>query len=114
MTASVTSAAPNGLAALPNMATGSFTSAGGDVSIVLGFNPRYVKVFDESGTTTYEKVQGDLPENCWKNAAGATTVDTSGLVTFPADTGLNEPGSSIYLTAALVGTGKVISWVAFG
>lgn len=105
-----TSASPNGLASIPNMANGAFTSAGNDVSVVLGFNPRYVRVFDETGGVVWEKNQGDLPANSWKGAA----LDTTGAITFPADTGLREPGSSMYLKASLVGTGKVISWVAFG
>lgn len=114
MTVSQTSAAPNGLASIPNMATGNFTSSGTDVSIVLGFNPRHVRLFNETDGVIWEKVQGDLPANTWKGGAGGLTLDTTGAMTFPADSGLREPGSSIYLLAALVGTGKSISWVAYG
>lgn len=110
----VTSAAPNGLACTAQMATGSFTSDGNAVSIQAGFNPRHVKVWDETDTLIWEKVQGDLPANTWKYAAGGISLDTASAIQFPADVGLHEPGSSVLLSAALVGTGKAISWVAYG
>ena len=104
-----TAAAPNGLATTATMSSGSFTAAGNATSIQLGFNPRYFRLFDEAGGFVWEKCQGDLPANSWKS----NTLDTASTIGFPADTGLNEPGSSVLLSAALCVAGKVLSWVAF-
>ena len=111
----IVSASPNGIGNPPNMASGVFTGSGNPASLVLGFTPRYVFVMDETLNITYEKVQGTTPANTYKTvAAGTKTVDTSSLITFPADTGLNEPGSSVLLAAGVAANASKLVWYALG
>lgn len=114
MATDVVSAAPAGIGSPPNMASGSFVSAGNAVSLTLGFNPRHVFLVNATDNTTWEKLQGMAPSNAIKNVAGTQTIDTTSAVLFPADAGLNEPGSSVLISATAAGSAKAWSWVAYG
>lgn len=114
MATDVVSAAPAGVGSQAQLATGSFTSAGNAVSLVCGFNPRYVELVNVTDNTTWEKMQGMAPANSIKNVAGTMTQDATSAVTFPADAGLNEPGSSVLISAIAAGTGKVWAWSVWG
>lgn len=115
MTTDTTAAAPLGLASLPNLANGSFTSDGNATSINVGFNPRVVMIYNATDVVKWEKYQGMAAADAIKTvAAGTMTEDTTSAVLIGADAGLNEPGSGILLSAALCGTGKTIVWYAFG
>lgn len=115
MTTDVVSAAPAGIGNPPNMATGTFVSDGNATSLVLGFMPRHIRVVDETNNIEWEKMQGSTPADCYKTvAAGTRTIDTGSNILFPADVGLNEPGSSVLLSATVCGTAAKIVWVVYG
>ena len=114
MATDIVGAAPAGIGSQPNMATGSFVCAGNNVSLVLGFNPRHAYLVNVTDNTTWEKLQGMAPNSAIKNVAGTQTMDATSGVLFPADAGLNEPGSTVLLSAAAAGTGKVWAFSVFG
>lgn len=114
MATDVVSAAPAGVGSYAMLASGSFTSAGNAVSLTCGFNPRYVELVNVTDNTVWEKNQGMAPNTTIKNVAGTQTMDTTSAVTFPADAGLNEPGSSVLISATAAGTGKVWAWTVWG
>ena len=110
----IISAAPAGIASEAFLATGTFVGSGNAASLVLGFNPRYIEVVNETDNIIWEKMQGSTPNTSYKSTAGTETIDTTSAILFPADVGLNEPGSSVLLSAAVCPLGKKIVWVAFG
>lgn len=115
MATDIISAAPVGIGSPPNMASGTFVASGNAASLVLGFNPRHFLLQDETGNIRYEKFQGTPGNMTYKSvAAGTTTMDTSSLVTFPADAGLNEPGSSVLLAASICTASSRLTWVCYG
>ena len=106
----ITAASPLGLASDCALATGAFTSDGNATSVVIGNNPRYIKVVNVTAGAVYEKLQGFPANTTLKNGA----VDTSSAVLFPADTGLNEGGNGMLISAAACATGDLVAWMAFG
>jgi hypothetical protein len=109
------SAAPAGIGSPAQLATGAFTGSGNGASIGVGFNPRHFILQDETGNIRYEKMQGTPGNTTYKSvAAGTTTIDTTSLVTFPADAGLNEPGSSVLLAASICTASSKFVWACYG
>lgn len=91
-----------------NFASGSFTSDNTATVVTLGFAPRWVKVINSTDTIVWEKIEGMAANAAIKTvAAGTTTVDATSAVLFNGD-------GTITLSAAAVGNGKAISWVAMG
>lgn len=109
MTTDVTGAAPLGLLTGAQLATGSFTSDGNPVSVTIGSMPRDMLVVNETDGIVWRRIQGMAPANSIKNGA----LDTTGAIAFPTDPGLNEPGNTVLLSAAVCGTGKKISWACY-
>ena len=121
MATDVIAAAPAGIGSPSNMANGAFVSTGNASSLTLGFNPRWVQIINETDGIVWEKNQGMTPANTVKIAGVATTpassqltIDTTSAILFPADVGLNEPGSTVLLSSALCGTAKKISFTVLG
>lgn len=110
----IISAAPAGIASEAFLATGTFVGSGNPASLVLGFNPRYVEIVNETDNIIWEKMQGSTPNTSYKSTAGTETIDTTSAVTFPADMGLNEPGATVLLSAAVCPVGKRIVFAVFG
>ena len=110
----IVSAAPAGIASEAWLATGVFVGSGNAASLVLGFNPRYCEIVNETDNIIWEKMQGSAPNTSYKSTAGTETIDTTSAITFPADVGLNEPGSTVLLSAALCAAGKRIVFAVWG
>ena len=79
----------NSAAAKTNFANGThLDSAGTDAaSIKLGFDPRYIRVENETDRISFEWFEGMETANGVKTiAAGTRTLETSGLITVSNDT----------------------------
>lgn len=64
-----------------NIATGSFTGAGAEVDIELGFNPRFIKLYNVTDATTYEFCEGMPSGATFKTVTGgAQTADTNSII----------------------------------
>lgn len=110
----VTGASPFGLGCPSQLATGAFTSDGNDTSISVGYLPRHIILFNETDGVRWEKVHGMASANSFKTSGAGGSIDTTSAISFPTDPGLNEPGNTVLLSAALCGTGKKISWAVYG
>jgi hypothetical protein len=86
---------------------GYFTSAGNAVQINCGFAPNEVEVTDVTGVLVWKWSRGMPATNSVKTATGATTIDTTSGITVTTDLAGN---GYVTLSAALVGTGKVINY----
>jgi hypothetical protein len=84
---------------------GYFTSAGNAVQINCGFAPLQVDLVDVTGVLTWSWQLGLPATNSIKTATGATTVDATSAIVVTTDLAGN---GLVTLSAALVGTGKVI------
>jgi hypothetical protein len=104
------SAAPAGRGSMSQLATGAFVASGNAVSLMVGFNPRKVTIINETKGTTLVKLQGNSPNACMKSGA----LDSTGLVLFPADAGLNEPGSAVLLAATNFSAGDKVAFAVEG
>lgn len=92
-------------AGMANIATGSFTSDNTITEVNLGFQPRWVKVFNETDVIVWEWFEGMSATISIKTVtAGTTTADTTTAITQDAD--------GFTLAAATVGNAKAIRWVA--
>ena len=89
-----------------NTACGSFTSDGAAQTVTLGFKPCWMKVINETDTITWE---------VFNSSSATKTLKTTGVPAVTIDTGsaivLNSDGT-VTLSATLVGTSKVITFVA--
>lgn len=102
---------------IPNLASGVFTTDAGDavaVAVTTGFKPRYVKIFDETNGTTYEKTDGMTSANVMKVLPG--TTGASDTVTQASVNGslivLGDRGFTVAAGAAVASS--KFAWVAFG
>lgn len=87
--------------------TGSFTGDATATTITLGFNPRWVKVFNGTDAIMWEWVEGMAATVAFKTVtAGTTTADTG--------TAISVSGGVLTLSATLAASAKAISWVAVG
>jgi len=84
---------------------GFFTSAGNAVQINCGFAALQVEITDVTGVLMWKWQLGMPATNTMKSAAAALSVDTTGAITVTSDPAGN---TNVTLSAALVGTGKVI------
>lgn len=92
---------------ITNIATGSFTGAGAQVEVDVGFKPRYIKIVDETNVITWEKVEGMAAANSVKTVtAGTTTVDTGSAILIDSD----ENGFTV--SATLAANAATIVWMA--
>jgi hypothetical protein len=115
MATDVIGAAPSSIGSPIQAAAGAFVASANAASLVVGFNPLEVEVFNETQNVLYTKTRVMAPNATRKIvASGARTLDTTSLVTFPADAGLNEPGSSVLIAAAAFANGDKISWIVKG
>ena len=96
-----------------NMAVGSFTGAGADVDVTLGFKPRYLKLINLTDRTTYE-ITGDMTaSHALKTvAAGTVTDDTAGILLYDGQSSAGYRG--FLVPAAIAINTKALHWVAFG
>ena len=84
---------------------GTFTSDNTATVINVGFNARWVKVFNATDTIVWEKTNTMADTTSIKTVtAGTTTVDTSSAIVIGTGT--------ITLAAATVGSAKAIHWIA--
>lgn len=96
-----------------NMAVGSFTGAGADVDVTLGFKPRYIKLINLTDRTTYEITADMVASHALKTvAAGTTTDDTAGILLRDGQSSAGYRG--FFVPAAIAITAKALHWVAFG
>lgn len=88
-----------------NIATGSFTGAGAAVDLELGFNPRYIKLFNMTDAMTYEFCEGMAATQTLKTVtAGTTTVDANSIIV------PDQNGFAIAAAGAV--NAKAFAWVA--
>lgn len=96
----------NNAAGVVNSMNGSFTGAGNAETLVLGFIPQYVEVFNETDVILWKKVS---------TQAAANTMKITNAVAFTKDTGsaivINTDGT-VTLSATLAANGKVLHWRA--
>lgn len=65
---------------------GAFTGDGTAVTINLGYIPTFFQLINQTDVIIYEKTRGMAAANCIKQiAAGTTTLDTGGAITFNSD-----------------------------
>lgn len=92
--------------------SGNFTSTNDQVDIYLGYQPRRIRIINETDVVIWEKTVGLAAANAIKVVTnGTTTVDTNGYITF------TDGGSGnwrISLSATLVGNSKAISFIVEG
>jgi len=88
-----------------NIATGSFTSDGNAVDIELGFNPRYIKVFDMDAVTTHEFCEGMPDTETIKTVTGGSMTVETGSIIVPDVNGFT-------IAAAEMTDTNVVVWVA--
>ena len=62
-----------------NVVTGNFTSDGTEVTVTIGFTPRYIRRVNATDGVAGEWMQ-DMPEGASVNIEAALTIDTSGAV----------------------------------
>lgn len=90
------------------IARGSCGKATGDgtaLSVTLGFKPKHIVVINMTDGTRFEWIDGMANNATLKTVtAGATTADTTGVVT------IAEKG--FILNAATAATGKALVWFA--
>lgn len=90
------------------VARGSCGTATGDgtaLSVTLGFQPKYVMIFNETDVIKWEKLYNQADANCIKTvAAGTMTKDTTSAIV------LSDSG--FVASAALFASGKVCHWYA--
>ena len=84
---------------------GYFTSANNPVQINCGFLATTVDLVDVTGILTWHWQLGMPATNSIKQATAAMTIDTTGAITISSDPAGN---TNVTLSAAVVGTGKVI------
>lgn len=95
-----------------NMAVGSFTGAGADVEVTLGFKPRYIKFINLTDRTIYEWTWDMAATHTLKTvAAGTVTDDTGGILV--AKGGADGYRGFLVLAAAAINA-KVCHYIAFG
>jgi hypothetical protein len=88
-----------------DIATGSFTGAGAEVDVELGFTPRYIKIMNMTDATTYEFCEGMADTQTMKTVTGgAMTVDTNSIIVPDAQ--------GFVVAAGGAANGKDIVWVA--
>jgi len=94
------------------MTSGNFTSTNDQVDIYLGYQPRRIRILNETDVVVWEKMVGMAAANAIKTVTGGTTtVDTNGYITF------TDGGSGnwrISLSATLVGNSKAIVFIVEG
>jgi hypothetical protein len=97
-------------AGVVNYATGSYTGDGtaGDMTVAIGFTPRYVKLMNITDILFYEywegaaQAVGDSAVDVWlmTGSTGVVTKDTTGAIVTnavlksPTEVAVNAPGSS--------------------
>jgi hypothetical protein len=84
---------------------GFFTSAGQAVQINCGFAPLQVDITDVTGVLTWSWTLGLPATNSIKTATAAMTIDATSAIVVTVDLAGN---GTVTLSAALVGSGKVI------
>jgi len=97
-----------------SFATGTYTGdASGDFNVVLGFTPRYVKVFNETDAITWEWARGMAATKTFKTDSAVSVDTTSAIV--PGSESLNSgPYLTFGGTTALNINAKLYIWIAFG
>lgn len=96
-----------------NMAIGSFTGAGADVDVTLGFKPRLLKVINITDRTTYEITSDMVATKALKTVAeGTMTDDTAGILLRDGQSSAGYRG--FLVPAAIEINAKVLQWIAFG
>lgn len=93
-----------------NLLTGNFTSDGSIVQINCGFNPRTVRVVNDTDGIIWERIAGMASTHAVKTVLGgslAETDDTNGRITIGTD-------HTVTLDATLCGTSKVIAFAIEG
>lgn len=96
----------NQSAGVVNNASGSFTGAGNAETLVLGFVPQYVEVFNETDVILWKK---------FGTQAAANTIKLTNVAVMTKDTGsaivINSDGT-VTLSATLAASSKVLHWRA--
>lgn len=95
-----------------NLAVGSFTGAGADVEVTLGFRPRYVRFINLTDRIEYEWVDGMAAGHTLKTVAAGTRTDDSGGIIVPKG-GADSYRGFLVLAAAAIDT-KLCHYYAFG
>lgn len=96
----------NNAAGVVNMMNGSFTGAGNAETLVLGFTPQYVEVFNETDVILWKKNSTQAAANTIKAvAAGTITKDTGSAIVINSD-------GTVTLSATLAASSKVLHWRA--
>ena len=86
--------------------SGSFTSNGNAAVGTLGVKPRYVKVFNQTDTITWEWSEGMAATNAFKTTSSALAVDTGTAI-------LDNGDGTFTISSGAAGTSKALTWIAF-
>jgi hypothetical protein len=95
--------------------SGYFTSAGNAVQVNVGFRPLHIRVVNVTDVIIWEWFYGFPATNALKVVtAGTITVDTGSAIV-PSESSQNQSGNWIVtLSAAAVGTSKLITFIIEG
>ena len=86
-----------------NVVTGNFTSDSTEVTVMVGFTPRYIRLVNATDGIAWEWMEG-MPEDASVNIGTELTIDTSGAV---------DVGDKYFkLSAGAAGNGKDFFFVA--
>jgi hypothetical protein len=95
-----------------NFASGTFEGEDEAATIYLGFVPQYVKVFNVTAETVWEKTNDMAAGACFSIAPVVVNVDEdASLGTVTTGITINSNGT-ITLAAEVVGDGDTVSWIA--
>lgn len=90
-----------------NVAEGTLTGAGSAETLVCGFIPSFVKVFNETDVIVWEKYRTQADANTFKlTAAAVGSKDTGSAIVINTD-------GTVTLSATLAASGKVLHWLAY-
>lgn len=96
--------------------TGSYAGTGAAINIQLGWNPDYVRIWNETdGDETYEWFKGMTNGHALKSANNASTqfskITSNGISAYDGVAGGAKKGFSI--GSAVSESGKTFRWAAF-
>lgn len=98
-----------------NFASGSSTGAGAVIDVTLGFKPRYVRIFNETDATMWEKFADQVDANTAKTVtAGTLTKDTTSAIVLKGGAAEDDSYMGFEMSAALAANGKALVWSAWG
>lgn len=98
-----------------NFATGSITSANLAIDVTLGFQPRHVRVFNETDVIMWEKFEAQAAANSVKTTNVAVmTKDTGSAILIKGGNVDGDTYRGFQISSTAAGNSKVLHWAAWG